>query len=198
MSAQARTERADKGSDKNGNNPRRSQQTLSAKEMTMSAQHHFLYASGATFGPIAVSLRTVIVYVAAIIIVRVGKKKFMGQHTGFDTLIAFILGSVLSRGINGTAPLPETLLAGFVLIWVHWAITIAAMRSSTISRMINGHAVEVVHEGTEITEMMKRHGVSHEDLMEAIRTNGRVETIAQVKTAWLERSGRISVIPYAK
>lgn len=162
------------------------------------ASHQFLYGAASTFGPVEVCLRTVVVYVAAIATVRIGKKRFMSQQTGFDTLIAFILGSVLSRAVNGTSPLPETILAGFVLVGVHAALTVASLSSARLRRLMNGRANEIVRDGVALNEPMRRHGITRDDLYEALRANGHVEDMRKVKTAFLERSGRISVVPAEK
>ncbi len=160
--------------------------------------HHFLYDSGASFGYVDVGLRTIVVYIAAIAIIKVGKRKFMGQHTGFDTLIAFILGSILSRGINGSSPLPQTIVSGFVLIFLHWILTQMDLRWNAFSRLMNGSAVKIIEYGIPIRDAMLEHGISDDDLIEAVRINGRVESVQQVSSAYLERSGRISVIAIGK
>jgi hypothetical protein len=50
------------------------------------------------------ALRAVVVYVVTVIIVRLGKKRFMGQGTAFDVILGIMLGSIVSRAITGNAP----------------------------------------------------------------------------------------------
>jgi hypothetical protein len=54
--------------------------------------------------------RGVIVYLAAIIIVRVADKRFLGQYAALDAVLGFMLGSVLSRAITGSSPFWETIV----------------------------------------------------------------------------------------
>ena len=49
-------------------------------------------------------LRALIVFIGSLIIVRLGAKRFLGRKTIFDFILAFILGSMLSRAINGSSP----------------------------------------------------------------------------------------------
>jgi uncharacterized membrane protein YcaP (DUF421 family) len=52
----------------------------------------------------------------------------------------------------------------------------------------------VIENGRIQKEALNRHQVSHDDLMEDLRLNGKLEDISKVKLAQLERSGEISVI----
>lgn len=48
------------------------------------------------------SLRAVVVYIAGLAMVRIGEKRFLGKSSAFDVLLSIIIGSVLSRAINGS------------------------------------------------------------------------------------------------
>jgi hypothetical protein len=41
-----------------------------------------------------------------------------------------MLGSIMSRAINGSAPLVPTLLAGAVLLGLHWLFALLAVHTS--------------------------------------------------------------------
>ena len=53
------------------------------------------------------SLRAVIIFVAATIMVRVGSRRFIGRSTALDVMLGIIFGSVVSRAIV-TPPLQST------------------------------------------------------------------------------------------
>jgi len=57
-------------------------------------------AAGITF--LQISLRGVVVFVAALVIVRCGDRRFLSQKTAFDAVLGFILASMLARAVNGT------------------------------------------------------------------------------------------------
>jgi len=56
-----------------------------------------------------ISLRGVVVFVAALAIVRCGDRRFLSQTTAFDAVLGFILASMLARAVNGTAAFFPTL-----------------------------------------------------------------------------------------
>ncbi len=61
-------------------------------------------------------------------VVRLGKKRFMGQATAFDVILGIMLGSLASRAITGNAPLGPTLAAASALLAMHWAFSALAVR----------------------------------------------------------------------
>jgi hypothetical protein len=63
-----------------------------------------LGAEAREIGVAQMALRAVVVYVATVFMVRLGKKRFMGQGTAFDLILGIMLGSTVSRAITGTAP----------------------------------------------------------------------------------------------
>ena len=52
---------------------------------------------------VQVSLRGIVVFLATLIMVRLGHKRPLAQKTPFDAILLVILASVLSRAINGSA-----------------------------------------------------------------------------------------------
>jgi len=77
-------------------------------------------------GAFQMALRTIIVYVCSLAVIRVGSKRFLSQASAFDVIVGIMLGSVMSRAINGSAPFLPTLLAGAVLVGMHWLLAALA------------------------------------------------------------------------
>src|SRR5213592_1010947 len=50
-----------------------------------------------------VSVRGVIVFIATVIMVRLGSKRSLAEKTAFDAVLVVIIGSMLARAINGSA-----------------------------------------------------------------------------------------------
>src|SRR4029078_13166079 len=62
-----------------------------------------------------VSVRGVIVFIAALIMVRLSSKSSLAEKTAFDAVLVVIIGSILARVINGSEAFLPTLGTGFVL-----------------------------------------------------------------------------------
>ena len=108
------------------------------------------------FNVVQVGLRALIMFIAALIIVRLGSKRFLARKTAFDFILAFMLGSMLSRAINGSAELFPTLVGGVVLVLVHRLFAILAFHSPAFGKLVKG--TDEIFAGLEIHANLTSHG----------------------------------------
>lgn len=144
---------------------------------------------------IQMALRTVLIYAATLAIVRVGSKRFLSQATAFDAIVAIMLGSIMSRAINGSAPFLPTLAAGVILVGLHWLIAAIAYSSDSFGTLVKGNPVLLIKDGNLQEKGLQKTSVSAKDLEEALRIESHVTEPESVQLAYLERNGGISVIP---
>ena len=100
-----------------------------------------------------ISLRGIIVFLAALAIVRCGDRRFLSQKTAFDAVLGLILASMLARAVNGTASLFPTLGGGFVLVMLHRALAFAARRSHPFGDLIKGRSDVIIREGRSMKRL---------------------------------------------
>jgi uncharacterized membrane protein YcaP (DUF421 family) len=151
-------------------------------------------APGEQLDPALSALRSAIVYLLAIALVRFGKKRFFAQATAFEMVIGVMLGSVLSRAINGGGGLVPCLAAAAALVAMHWLCSFAAFRIPLLSNWLKGHTYVLVTDGKLDEKMMRDHHLTDEDLSAAMRRRGVPEDVTLVKKAVLETNGEISVV----
>ena len=149
----------------------------------------------ADVSPFQMVLRTVLIYAATLAIVRVGSKRFLSQATAFDAIVAIMLGSIMSRAINGSAPFLPTLAAGIILVGLHWLIAAIAYSSDWFGTLVKGNPVLLIKDGDVQEKGLRETSVSAKDLEEALRNESHVTDPERVQLAYLERNGGISVIP---
>jgi len=140
-----------------------------------------------------VGLRAVVVYLALIACVHFAKKRFLGQATAFDVILVIVIGSISSRAISGTAPFFASLAGTFALVLVHWVISYFSRNSKFLSRLAKGTDTVLIRDGKVDRKALAASHMSDDDLAEDLRQAG-VEEPKQVKSARLERNGKLSVI----
>jgi uncharacterized membrane protein YcaP (DUF421 family) len=150
-------------------------------------------ASALTF--VQISLRGIIVFIAALVIIRCGDRRFLSQKTAFDAVLGFILASMLARAVNGTASFFPTLGGGFVLVVLHRLLAYWARRSHAFGNLIKGRSDVLIQDGTLDDELAKRNRLSEHDVLEDLRLHGNVRSINDVSLAVFERNGHITVVP---
>ena len=143
---------------------------------------------------IQISLRGVIVFGAALLIVRVGDRRFLSQKTAFDAVLGFILASMLARAVNGSAAFFPTLGGGLVLVLLHRALAFWSQRSHALGKLIKGRSDAIIRDGQLDEALARRCRLSEHDIQEDLRLHGNVQDPADVKLAVFERNGHISVV----
>lgn len=138
--------------------------------------------------------RAVVIYLAGLIILRVGQHRFLGRNTAFDVVLGFVLGSMLSRAVNGSAALSPTIFACAGLVALHWLFAFGSFRSRRFGTVVKGESRLLVRDGEIDWQAMRRGQIGRRDLEEALRAGGHAAEPSEVREAYLERSGQISVI----
>lgn len=153
-------------------------------------------AAGLTF--VQISLRGVVVFAAALAIVRCGDRRFLSQKTAFDAVLGFILASMLARAVNGNAAFFPTLGSGFVLAMLHRLLAYWSQRSHAVGVLIKGRSDVIVRDGALDEAAARRNRLSEHDVLEDVRLNGNVGDIRDVSLAVFERNGHLSVVRGAR
>jgi uncharacterized membrane protein YcaP (DUF421 family) len=141
-----------------------------------------------------ISLRSLIIFIIGLALVRIGDRRSLSEKTAFDAIFIVLIGSMLSRAINGTAPFFTTIAAGIVLMVIHRACAFGACKSHAFGKLLKGEPVTLVRNGKIDHAEMRRSLVSEHDLEEDLRLDAKTEDISTIASARLERSGDISFI----
>ncbi|WP_052352004.1 DUF421 domain-containing protein [Deinococcus pimensis] len=152
---------------------------------------HPQVSGGVTY---VVALRAVIVYAFTLFLVRLGSPRFLSQATAIDVIVGIMLGSVMSRAVNGSGVLLPTLAAGLVLITLHWLLDRLSLHVRWFGPLVKGLPIPLIVSGVVQSDGMRRAGLSRRDLEEALRLRGVPDDPSRVVEAYLERNGAISVV----
>ncbi len=138
--------------------------------------------------------RTFVVFCFAVALIRVADRRLFGHAAGFDIVVAIILGSVLSRGINGQAAFFPTLGASALLVGLHHLLATLTFHSHWFSSIVKGRPHALVRNGKVHREHLRQNKITDEDLDEQLRLNANLAGIGDVEEARLERNGSVSVV----
>jgi uncharacterized membrane protein YcaP (DUF421 family) len=143
---------------------------------------------------VQISLRAIIIFLATLIMVRIGHKRSLARKSAFDAVLIVILASFLARAVNGTAPLFETIGAGFVVVLLNRLLALIAYQSHSFGILIKGRPELIIHEGDLVLRTMRRNHISKHDVEEDMRLNASIEDLKNIRKGFVERSGDISFI----
>jgi len=140
-----------------------------------------------------VAARTVIVFFALLVLVRLADKRFLARRNALDVMLGLLFGSLLAGIVTDRLPIASTLVAGLILVLLHRLLAWAAFRWHAIGRWVKGDPEVVIRDGVVNEDVLRRHRVSKRDLEEDLRSEG-VEDLGGVSRGYLERNGKVTVI----
>lgn len=142
-----------------------------------------------------IGLRTVLVYAALLVGLRLMGKREMGQMTVFDLVVLLLISNAVQNAMVGPdSSLTGGLIAAAVLLLVNRLVALLRLRSVRLRRVIEGVPTVLVSDGRFIDAALRREGLDRSEVETALREHG-VAGLEGVRLAVLEPDGSISVVP---
>src|SRR3954453_22262308 len=142
-------------------------------------------------------VRTVVVYGALALLLRVAGKRNLAQLNSFDLVVVLLLSNVVQNALIGPDDsVTGGLLAAVVLLGVNAVVVRAVSRSEGAVRLFEGEDVPLVKDGRFIERSLRREGLRRADVEAALRAQGAdgaadVADVADVAEASLSPGGSI-------
>lgn len=137
--------------------------------------------------------RAAFIYVGGIILFR-GQREFMMINTPFTFMLNFILGSVLANAIIGTVPYFPIVSMSLFIIFINWLMSVISFYSPHFERFIKGKRQILIEDGQIQWDAMRRNLITKDELLDSVHRLARSENIKDIKRAYFENSGRITII----
>ena len=140
-------------------------------------------------------IRSVIIYVILLLVIRIMGKRQIAQMQPLDVVITLIIADLASIPMSDlTIPLLNGIVPLFVLTLLHIIITFIACKSITMRKFINGRAIILIGPQGILEENLKDCNLTIADVIEACRYAGYM-SLSEVLYVIMETNGNISVIP---
>lgn len=140
-----------------------------------------------------VLIRTLIVYLVAIIIVRLLGKRMNGQISIIEMSVMVLMGAILSLPMQSPdRGIVQGIVALLTVLFLLRGINKLAFRRPRLEKLIHGEAVVLIKDGILQLEQLKATIISKQQLFGVLRSQ-QVTNLSQVKRLYLEAYGDFSV-----
>jgi uncharacterized membrane protein YcaP (DUF421 family) len=140
-------------------------------------------------------LRTFVVYLTVLILLRVAGKRELGQMTPFDLVVILVIANAVQNAMTGG---DNSLVGGIIAATTLTATNIAVGRWGNripfFRRLVASEPRVLLRDGRPIKEALAEERIDLEELEMAARQHG-IADLADVTAAVLEEDGSISIIP---
>ena len=140
-------------------------------------------------------LRTLVVYVALFLGIRLAGKRELGQMNPFDIVVILVISNAVQNAMVGPdTSLTGGLVAAFALLLANWSANRLGLSWAGFGRRMVGTPTILINDGEFIEPHLRRERIQKEEVMMALREHGFAEP-TDVGMAVLEIDGTISVVP---
>lgn len=144
---------------------------------------------------IFIILRTAIIYVVILVLLRLAGKREIGQLEVFDLVVILLIANGVQNAMVGEdTSLVGGLVAAATMIGVNYLVSYLRMHNEGFRKLIQGEPTTLIVKGKLLTENMEKEEVDEDTLQAAMRKNGVLE-YPEVELATLEIDGSISIVP---
>jgi uncharacterized membrane protein YcaP (DUF421 family) len=138
--------------------------------------------------------RTLIVYLAVMIGIRLSGKRELGQMTALDFVLLLLVANTVQNAMTG----PDTsvnggLIAAATLLIANFVVTRLILKNRAARKFIDGSPTMLIYHGKVIQKHLDAEKITIDDLNQALREHA-VAAIEEVSIAVLEIDGSISVV----
>jgi uncharacterized membrane protein YcaP (DUF421 family) len=136
-------------------------------------------------------IRTVAVYAALAVLIRLAGKRDLAQLNAFDLVVVLLLSNVVQNAVIGP---DNTLLGGLigaaVLIAVNAAVVRATRRSDEVARLLEGTSTMLAWNGQWDDTALRKEGLRKADAEAALRRQN-ANSVADTSRVSIEPGGAI-------
>ncbi len=142
----------------------------------------------------ALFYRTIFLYFAVLLAVRIMGKREVGQLSAFDLVVAIMIAELAAMAMEAIdMPLYQALIPIFTLVGLEIVLSFVSMKSHTLRGIVDGTPSIIIANGKVLEKEMFKQRYNMSDLLGQLREKD-VSNIADVQYAVLETSGELSVM----
>ena len=141
----------------------------------------------------SILIRASVMYLYALVVIRLSGKQSIGQLSSMDFVVATILGDCFDSVIYSEVTIAEGLVAFGTLAIVHFLVSYASTRSLFVFRLFNSPPRMLVQNGTLLKEGLQNEWMNVETIEAEMRLKGE-DQLEEVREARLETEGQLSIL----
>src|SRR5712691_13474563 len=118
-------------------------------------------------------LRSLIVYLFLLCLLRITGKRQVGQLAPFDLVLLLVLSNAVQNSMNaGDNSLVGGLISATTLVGLNFLVGLITYRSKRLEAIIEGRPQVIVHNGKLFEDVMRKAKLTRHELNAALRQAG--------------------------
>jgi uncharacterized membrane protein YcaP (DUF421 family) len=147
--------------------------------------------------PLEIVVRGTVMYLALFAMLRFILRRETGSLGITDLLVIVLIADAAQNGMAGSyKSITDGLLLVITIIGWSYVLNLLAFRYSLWQRIVQAPRVQLVRDGRVIRRNLEHEKITEDELLAEIHAHG-CESVRDVRAAWIEPDGMVSVIKFS-
>ena len=155
---------------------------------------NIVFGHGKDLSALQMSSRGVVIFVIALLLIRISGRRSFGLRMPLDNIISILLGAILSRAVVGASPFVPTVICCLVIVGIHRLVGWLIVLDKRFAQLIEGTSILLFKDNEFIFRHLRRGLVAEEDVLQGLRKSALTDDLRKVERIYLERNGEISPV----
>lgn len=144
---------------------------------------------------LVVLIRSIILYLAVLISLRIMGKGEIAEMNSYDLVITLLIADVVSMPMeNNNIPMINAIASLVGLVLMQTIISYLTSKNRTFNSILSGKSSILINNGNIDMKVLKNERISIDELLEQLRVQGYFN-LKDVQYAILETDGNLSIVP---
>lgn len=144
--------------------------------------------------PLELSARAAVMFFVCLLLLRLSGMRPIGKESTLDTIITFLIGGILSRGVVGATPFFSCIAGAIVILVLNKALAKLSTASKGFEKVVKGGVVSLYRNGEFQYRNMRRTEITEKDIYEDLRVQCQLNSLDKIDEVLLEKRGKVSFV----
>jgi uncharacterized membrane protein YcaP (DUF421 family) len=133
-------------------------------------------------------------YFGILVLIRLMPRRTGGELAMMDLVFVLLIAEAAAHALGDYQSVADGIIMIATLMSWNFLVNALSNRVPLVERFVSSPPLQVIQDGQLLRRNMRREFVTEEELISHLRQHG-VDSVADVKTAYVEGNGKITVIP---
>jgi|SRR5688572_24447749 len=140
--------------------------------------------------------RGLIIYLFLLVVFRISGRRTLSKATTFDLVLLLIISEVTQEAmVDSDHSITNAVLLILTLVMMSLGLSELKQHFPRFKALIEGNSVMIIRNGKVLDERLNELRVDKDEILEAARAAHGLESLEQIKHAFVEPNGEITVVP---
>src|SRR5690554_5928112 len=146
---------------------------------------------------VTLMVKGTVIYLGILFLFRILPRRTGGEMAMMDLIFVLLIAEAATHSLGGYSSVTEGFIVIITMMTWNYLFNFLSYHIPFVEKMVSPPPLQVVKKGKMLKRNMRREYLTEEELTDHLRLEG-IDDVAEVKAAYVEGDGKISVIARRK